>query len=91
MTMKAIKLALMLFVWLPPIFSSAHEHSVKTLLFSPITPEYLTASAAEWNQTGFGGFLISSIMHNWDSDVWSTDGDPQSRDESDRTLQRCLR
>lgn len=86
-----MKPAVMFFAWLLPVLSSAQENSVTTILFSPITPEYVTASAAEWRQTGFGGFLISNIMHNWDSDVWATDGDPKSRDESDLTLQRCLR
>ena len=60
----------------------------KTLLFSPITPEYLEATAEEWAETGFGGFLLSGIMHNWDSDVWAVDNDPQTRGEKDKNLQR---
>ncbi|MFH1742915.1 MAG: hypothetical protein ABIH23_28250 [bacterium] len=60
----------------------------KTLLFSPITPEYLEDSAAEWADAGFGGFLLSRIMHNWDSDVWAVDEDPKTRGEADANLQR---
>ena len=60
----------------------------KTLLFSPITPEYLQATAAEWHATGFDGFLLSGIMRNWSNDVWATDGDSLSRGENDLTYQR---
>lgn len=67
------------------------EAEPKTLLFSPITPEYLEASAAEWAEAGFGGFLLAGIMHNWDSDVWAVDGKPETRGLADGTLQRVLR
>jgi len=60
----------------------------KTLLFSPITPEYLQATATDWKTTGFDGFLLSGIMSNWADDIWSTDGDSETRGEDDLTLQR---
>ena len=62
----------------------------RTLLFSPISPEYLQNTAADWAQTGFNGFLLSNIMSNWSDDIWSTDGDSASRDANDLTLQRVL-
>ncbi len=43
-----------------------------TLLFSPITPEYLQDTAAKWKATGFDGFLLAHIMHDWSNDVWVT-------------------
>ncbi len=60
----------------------------KTLLFSPISPEYLADTAVEWKQNGFDGFLLSGIMANWGDDIWAQDGDPSSRNESDATFQR---
>lgn len=60
----------------------------KTLLFSPITPEYLQDTAAEWQATGFDGFLLDRIMHNWADDIWASDGDSTTRGEDDRTYQR---
>jgi len=60
----------------------------KTLLFSPITPEYLQATATDWKTIGFDGFLLSGIMSNWADDIWSTDGDSETRGEDDLTLQR---
>ena len=59
-----------------------------TLLFSPITPEYLQDTAGQWKATGFDGFLLSHIMHDWSSDVWATDGDGATRGEDDLTFQR---
>ena len=60
----------------------------KTLLFGPITPEYLQATAAEWKSTGFDGFLLSGIMRNWSDDIWATDGDSTTRGTDDLTFQR---
>ncbi|HPO08452.1 MAG TPA: hypothetical protein PLZ55_07270 [bacterium] len=60
----------------------------KTLIFSPVTPEYVEVSAKEWAANGFGGFLFDGIMHNWDSDVWAVDKDPQTQGEADATLQK---
>ncbi|OVE79608.1 hypothetical protein BVY01_02010, partial [bacterium I07] len=59
----------------------------KTLLFSPITPEYLADNAADWKRNGFDGFLLSSIMSNWADDIWATDGDARSRGKRDSTYQ----
>jgi hypothetical protein len=59
-----------------------------TLLFSPITPEYLKDTAAEWKATGFDGFLLADIMRNWSDDIWATDGDDTTRDENDQTFKR---
>jgi len=59
----------------------------KTLLFSPITVEQVTAEAAEWARRGFGGFLFSGIMSDWSSDIWATDGDPSTRGSADKTFQ----
>jgi len=59
-----------------------------TLLFSPINPEYLQDTAAEWKRTGFDGFLLSNIMSSWNDDIWATDGDSATRSENDITLQR---
>lgn len=59
-----------------------------TLLFSPITPEYLQDTAGQWKATGFDGFLFASIMHDWSSDVWATDGDAMTRGENDQTFNR---
>lgn len=58
------------------------------LLFSPITPEYLKGTAAEWKITGFDGFLFAGVMKNWADDIWATDGDDTTRDENDRTFKR---
>ena len=60
----------------------------RTLLFSPITPEYLQDTAADWKATGFDGFLLSHIMHDWSSDVWATDGDATTRGPDDLTFKR---
>jgi len=59
-----------------------------TLLFSPITPEYLKDTAAEWKTTGFDGFLFSGIMRNWADDIWAADGDGTTRGENDGTFKR---
>ncbi len=59
-----------------------------TLLFSPITPEYLKDTAAEWKATGFDGFLFSGIMRNWADDIWAADGDDTTRGENDQTFKR---
>lgn len=60
----------------------------KTLLFSPITPEYLGDTAGQWKATGFDGFLLSGIMKNWADDIWAADGDGASRGEDDLTFKR---
>ncbi len=65
-----------------------HIFVPKTLLFSPITPEYLQDTAADWMATGFDGFLLAGIMHNWSDDIWATDGDVTTRGENDKTFQR---
>lgn len=62
----------------------------KTLLFSPINPDYLRDTAAEWKKTGFDGFLLSGIMANWADDIWALDGDSLTRDKNDETLKRIL-
>jgi hypothetical protein len=67
---------------------SAEPLPPKTLLFSPITPEYLQATAADWQATGFDGFLLSGIMSNWADDIWATDGDSLTRGADDKTFQR---
>jgi hypothetical protein len=59
-----------------------------TLLFSPITPEYLQDTAAEWKATGFDGFLLAHIFHNWADDIWAVDGDSTTRGEDDETFKR---
>ena len=59
-----------------------------TLLFSPITPEYLRDTADNWKATGYDGFLLAHIMHDWSDDVWATDGDSTTRSENDQTLKR---
>lgn len=59
-----------------------------TLLFSPITPEYLQDTAGQWKATGFDGFLLSGIMRNWSDDIWATDGDDTTRGEDDQTFKR---
>jgi len=60
----------------------------KTLLFSPINPEYLQDNAEKWKATGFDGFLLSGIMSNWADDIWAKDGDSLTRNEDDKTFQR---
>jgi hypothetical protein len=45
-----------------------------TLLFSPITPEYLQDTAHQWKASGYDGFLLANVMRNWSDDVWATDG-----------------
>jgi hypothetical protein len=59
-----------------------------TLLFSPITPEYLQDTAAQWKATGFDGFLLAGIMGNWADDIWAADGDSTTRGENDQTFRR---
>ena len=60
----------------------------KTLLFSPITSEYLQDTATNWKDTGYDGFLLASIMRNWSDDIWATDGDVTTRDDNDKTFRR---
>jgi hypothetical protein len=60
----------------------------KTLLFSPITPEYLGDTAADFKATGFDGFLLSDVMKNWADDIWAADGDGMTRSEDDLTFRR---
>jgi len=62
-----------------------------TLLFSPITPEYLKDTAAEWKATGFDGFLLAGVMRNWADDIWAADGDGTTRGENDQTFKRIKR
>ena len=59
-----------------------------TLLFSPITPDYLEDTAGEWKATGFEGFLLSGIMRDWSDDIWATDGDESTRGRGDQTFTR---
>lgn len=59
-----------------------------TLLFSPITPEYLKDTAGQWKATGFDGFLFDGVMSNWADDIWAADGDGTTRDENDLTFKR---
>ncbi|MBC8472792.1 MAG: hypothetical protein H8D56_25300 [Planctomycetes bacterium] len=59
-----------------------------TLLFSPITPEYLQDTAADWKAASFDGFLLSGIMRNFSDDIWAADGDVTTRGENDKTFQR---
>jgi len=59
-----------------------------TLLFSPITPEYLQDNAADWKADGFDGFLLAGIMRNFSDDIWAADGDTSTRSENDKTFQR---
>jgi hypothetical protein len=66
---------------------SAASSIPKTLLFSPITPEYLKDTALDWKTNGFDGFLLSGIMRNWADDIWSTDGDSLTRGADDETFQ----
>lgn len=79
--------ALLCVVLLVSVGSAQSETTPKTLLFSPITPEYLIDSAGEWADGGFSGFLLSRVMHNWDTDVWAVDKDPATRGLEDRNLQ----
>jgi len=67
---------------------SATSSIPKTLLFSPITPEYLKDTAVDWKKTGFDGFLLAGIMRNWADDIWSTDGDSTTRGADDETFRR---
>ena len=60
----------------------------RTLLFSPITPEYLQDTAGQWKATGFDGFLLSGIMRDWSDDVWAADGDDTTRGQDDQTYKR---
>jgi hypothetical protein len=60
----------------------------KTLLFSPITPEYLEHTAEEWKSTGFDGFLLSGIMRNWSDDIWKTNRNGDTPDEMNQSLLR---
>ena len=60
----------------------------QTLLFSPITPEYLGDTADDWKATGYDGFLLSHIMRDWSTDIWATDGDSTTRDENDQTFEQ---
>ena len=84
---KRFILILSLFV----IFScseNSNQAIPKTLLFSPISPEYLKDTAADWKANGFDGFLFSGIMSNWADDIWAKDGDSSTRNEDDKTFQR---
>ena len=75
-------------LWLFFSCAEPQQDLPKTLLFSPITPEYLGDTAAEWKTIGFDGFLLSDIMRNWSDDIWATDGDPNTHGEVDATFQR---
>ena len=68
--------------------SNAELNVPHTLLFSPITPEYLQDTAHEWKATGYDGFLLANVMRNWSDDVWAADGESRTRGENDQTLQR---
>ena len=59
-----------------------------TLLFSPITPEYLRDTVEHWEYVRFSGFMLSGIMSNWADDIWATDGDSTTRGQDDGTYQR---
>ena len=60
----------------------------QTLLFSPITPEYLHDTAADWKASGFDGFLLATIMRNWSDDIWAADSNVTTRSDNDKTFQR---
>ncbi len=68
--------------------AQSQNSTPNTLLFSPITPEYLKDTTAEWKATGFDGFLLSGVMRNWADDIWATDGEGTTRGENDQTFKR---
>ena len=68
--------------------ASAELKVPHTLLFSPITPEYLQDTAHQWKAIGYDGFLLANIMRNWSDDVWATDGERGTRGDDDQTLLR---
>ena len=85
-----MKKSLILFFTLLITQTCTHKQEIpvpKTLLFSPITPEYLQDTATNWKLTGFDGFLFDRIMNNWADDIWATDGD-STRGEDDLTFMR---
>jgi len=86
--MKITYLSIVLSFFLLGCQESEPPGKPKTLLFSPINPEYLQATAVEWKSTGFDGFLLSGIMKDWANDIWATDGDSTTRGTDDQTFQR---
>ncbi|MEJ2703524.1 MAG: hypothetical protein P8Z79_13890 [Sedimentisphaerales bacterium] len=86
--MRTLRLASMSIVLICGCVTRAEMTKPHTLLFSPITPEYLQDTTAEWKVTGFDGFLLSRIMHDWSSDVWATDGDATTRGADDQTFMK---
>ncbi len=68
--------------------SPQRRETPRTLLFSPISPEYLRDTAAHWKRTGFDGFLLDRIMDNWSDDVWASDGDAATRGGDDDTFKK---
>ena len=86
--MKIFYISIILSIFLLGCQESEPQSKPKTLLFSPINPKYLQATATEWKSTGFDGFLLSGIMNNWSDDIWATDGDSTTRGSDDLTFQR---
>ncbi len=86
--MKSLNIMLFNIVLFCVCMARAEITPPHTLLFSPITPEYLQDTAGQWKETGFDGFLLSGIMRNWSNDVWVTDGDRTTRGEDDQTFKR---
>ena len=58
----------------------------KTLLYS-VSPEELLADAEAWAKLGFQGFFLTGVAPEWSADVWSTDKEPWTIGESDKTFQ----
>jgi len=58
----------------------------KTLLYS-VGPDELLADAEAWARLGFQGFFLTGVAPEWSADVWSTDKEPWTIGESDKTFQ----
>jgi hypothetical protein len=86
--MRILTFTLMSIVLICGCAAQTQNSMPKTLLFSPITPEYLGDTAADFKATGFDGFLLSDVMKNWADDIWATDGDGATRGPDDQTFKR---
>jgi hypothetical protein len=86
--MRMFTFTLMSVVLICGCASQSQKSMPKTLLFSPITPEYLGDAAGQWKATGFDGFLLSDIMINWADDIWAADGNDATRGRDDLTFNR---
>ena len=59
----------------------------KSLVFS-VTSDKIIADAEKWKAIGADGFFLEGVASEWSSNIWATDGKPETIGASDETFQK---